>query len=761
MPSRVNQNIRKDGTAITCEWINTPLRDAKGNSVGNFSMVQDISDRKQAELALVELSRQLKKAQEVAHLGHWSLDRVTQKITWSEEVFKIFSRPLERGEPSFEEYLQQIHPDDRSLIIERLAAANQGIPQDFDYRILSPDGTIRYLNSRLELDFQGEQASRLFGIVMDITDRRVAELELERFFTISLDLLCIADTSGRFRRLSQAWLDVLGYSLQELEGQDFLDFVHPDDIDATLAAVSNLDEGQTVLKFTNRYRTKAGSYRHIEWLAVPQEELIYAAARDITERVEAQARLEALLNRTQLLNDLSYQIRQSLDLSQIIETVVDSVFNQLRVDICTFVRYWEEDGHPYSETVHEKRCPEVPSRVGIYDLAQHPFYHQSLLKNQISTFNLQNAGKNYDQGIYEFCESVGVSLYLMLPIRTSGEVACLELGRIDGSQEWRRDEIELLESLGMQIAIAMQQAALYQTAQRQTQELQAAYQELQETQVQLIQAEKMSSLGQLVAGIAHEINNPVSFIYGNLEPMAGYASNLLEIIHAYQDTYPQPTTELSQLVEELDLPFIIDDLPKIIQSMKTGADRIRDIVTSLRTFSRLDEAQLKDIDLHENIDSTLMILQNQLNGRSGNAEIEIIRNYGNLSKVECYIGLLNQVFMNLLVNGIHAIEERREVENNPNYRGVITITTHQDESGTILISVQDNGIGMTEQVKTKIFEPFFTTKSVGSGTGMGLPTSYQIVTKYHQGTIDFDSTLGVGTTFRVRLPQLKQSGILA
>ncbi|WP_008309376.1 AAA family ATPase [Leptolyngbya sp. PCC 6406] len=717
--------------------------------IGTFT---DISDRKQIELALTEVSAQLRKAQDIAQLGHWSCDLVNQTISWSAEVFQIFGRSLEQGEPNFEEYVDYIHPEDRAQAVDQLTIASQGVSQNFDHRIVHPDGTVRHINCRTELELQGGQAVRLFGVVMDITDRRVAELELERFFTISLDLLCIADTGGHFRRLNQAWQDILGYPSAELEGQVFLNFVHPEDIDDTLAAVSTLDEGQTVIKFTNRYRTKAGTYRHIEWLSVPQGELIYAAARDITERVEAQAKLEALLSSTQLLNDLSHQIRQSLDLDQIIETAVDAVFNQIEVDICTCVRYWKENGHPYSEVIRENRRPEMASWLGTYDLAEFPAYHQALLRNQVFTFDRENLGEVYDPGIDRFCESVGITRYLMVPIQTSGERLCLELGRVAGRPGWQADEIDLLESLGTQIAIAVQQADLYQTAQRQTQELKTAYQELQETQVQLIQAEKMSSLGQLVAGIAHEINNPVSFIYGNLEPLAGYANNLLDIIRAYQNTYPQPTPELIDLVTELDLPFIVDDLPKTLESMKTGASRIRDIVKSLRTFSRLDEAQLKAVDLHENIDSTLMILQNQLNGRSGNAEIKIIKNYGNLSNFECHIGLLNQVFMNLLVNGIDAIEERQQIERNSTYQGVIVITTHQDESGMVSISVQDNGMGMTERVKTKIFEPFFTTKSVGSGTGMGLPTSHQIVTKYHQGEINFDSTLGEGTTFNVRLP---------
>lgn len=186
--------------------------------------------------------------------------------------------------------------------------------------------------------------------------------------------------------------------------------------------------------------------------------------------------------------------------------------------------------------------------------------------------------------------------------------------------------------------------------------------------------------------------------------------------------------------------------------MKNGAERIRDIVKSLRTFSRLDEADLKAVDLHENIESTLVILQNRFNGRNGKAPINIIKNYGDLPLFECYIGLLNQVFMNLLVNAIQAIEEREEIETNPEYTGQITITTTLHPEQGVSISIKDNGSGMSPEVQAKIFNPFFTTKPVGQGTGMGLPTSYQIVTKNHQGQLTFTSVLGAGTEFIIQLP---------
>lgn len=729
-------------------------RDQDGNPVRFIGTHTDISDLKRSEIALTELSEKLKKSQEIAHLGHWSFDLTTQKITWSEEVFRIFGMTPDQSEPTFDQHIQQIHPEDRTFFLERVTAAREGKPQDFDCRILVDD-QIRYMNSRIELEFQHEKLVKMFGVVIDITDRRMAEIELERFFTISLDLLCIADSRGHFRRLNQAWENILGYSISELEGKVFLDFVHPDDLDSTLAAMSDLNDGRTIIKFVNRYRTKDGSYRYIEWLSSPQGDLIYAAARDITEQINTQNQLQALLDRTQLLNQLSTEIRNSLALESILESSVHAIFEQLNLDICTFGWYRADAKTSQWEVVQEKRNPKLCSWLGFYDLEEFPLLFRNIFAEKIYTLDIQNSQDSQDPELRSFCESMKINLYLALPIHSEGKIGAFEMGRIDGSLAWQLDEIELLQNLATQVAIAIQQANLYQTSQCKSQELERAYQELQQTQVQLIQSEKMSSLGQLVAGIAHEINNPVSFIYGNLEPITEYTEALLKIIQLYQASYTTPSREIMKVVEEVDLEFIIKDLPKTLQSIKTGALRIQDLVKSLRTFSRLDEACLKAVDLHENIDSTLMILQSQFNGQTGFPEIAVIKNYGNLPKFECYVGLLNQVFMNLLMNAIQAIEERQIMEVDPTYRGMITITTMVEPSGAVSISVQDNGIGMTLEVEARIFDPFFTTKPVGKGTGMGLPNSYQIVTKNHQGELFFDSTWGEGTIFTIRLPKTK------
>jgi signal transduction histidine kinase len=257
----------------------------------------------------------------------------------------------------------------------------------------------------------------------------------------------------------------------------------------------------------------------------------------------------------------------------------------------------------------------------------------------------------------------------------------------------------------------------------------------------------MSSLGQLVAGVAHEITNPIRFVAGNVGHAIQYSEDLLNLIKLYAKHYPQPVLEIQKEIEAIEVEFLIEDFPRLLASMKMGADRIVEIVRSLRTFSRLDEATMKMIDIHEGIDSTLLILQNRLKCKAGHPEIIVVKVYGNLPRVRCYPGQINQVFMNILTNAIDALDDYKQDQPN-----TITIHTEVLDENHILIRIKDNGPGMIEYVKAQLFDPFFTTKPIGQGTGLGLSISYQIIVEKHNGQLKCISAPGEGTEFLIEIP---------
>ncbi|MDJ1170579.1 AAA family ATPase [Roseofilum sp. BLCC_M154] len=356
-----------------------------------------------------------------------------------------------------------------------------------------------------------------------------------------------------------------------------------------------------------------------------------------------------------------------------------------------------------------------------------------------------------------------VKSILCIPIVSQGQlISILYLENNLTTDAFTGDRIEVLQVLSSQAAIALDNALLYasveQKVQERTQELNEKNQdlsqtleELQRTQAQLIQTEKMSGLGQMVAGVAHEINNPVSFIYGNLAPATEYVQDLLALIDLYQTHYPNPVEEIEELIEDIDLEFISEDLKNLLNSMQVGAERIRNIILSLRNFSRLDEADKKPVNLHDGLDSTLLILQNRFKESGNEKEIKIIKEYGNLPLVNCYASQLNQVFMNLLTNACDAMQDQRSVEASDRHPS-ITVSTQVSDRQSVEISIADNGPGMTEETIQKIFNPFYTTKPVGSGTGLGLSISYQIVVEKHSGQLRCVSQPGEGAKFIVEIP---------
>ena len=417
------------------------------------------------------------------------------------------------------------------------------------------------------------------------------------------------------------------------------------------------------------------------------------------------------------------------------------------------------------------------------------------------------------EAVVHQCRAMDIKSMLSIRISYQGEPnGVLGLHQCDSYRKWKISDVELLEAVAAQVGIALAQANLLEKEKRtaaqlaeqnlalqlsearastKATELEQALYELQRTQAQLVQTEKMSSLGQLVAGVAHEINNPVSFITGNISYACDYIHDLLRVVKLYRQHYPQPVEVIQAEIEKIDLDFLIEDLPKLLKSMKVGTDRIHQIVLSLRNFSRLDESDMKPVDIHEGIDNTLMILQNRLKAKGESPEIEVIKEYGTLPPVECYPGQLNQVFMNLISNAIDALEEGRPFDGASSVealalanKGVVQRLEERaqtGESSTLAIAgegflplasrslpcihicteangnrvgirITDNGAGMTEEVKQQLFNPFFTTKPVGKGTGLGLSISYQIVVEKHGGELHCFSVPGQGTQFIIEIP---------
>lgn len=508
-------------------------------------------------------------------------------------------------------------------------------------------------------------------------------------------------------------------------------------------------------------------------------------ANAIAGTIDREQTKDELLSRWEaLLCRLTNQIHNSLNLDTILNTAVTEIQSWLGVDCCYFLWCFNQPEQPTLSVTHEARNPDLPSLVGeslpphLEPLAQ-IIRHQQTLRID----NLSNTA-DLDSQTRSLLSNWGITAGLMLPLKThTGQIGAIACSHYSSSRQWSDREVELLQAVVDQLAIAIEQSELFANnraatlaAQTQAHHLELALQDLQQTETWLIQTEKMSGLGQMVAGVAHEINNPVNFITGNLSHAANYVQDLIDLINRYQQCYPHPTPEIQDFIEDIDLEFLIEDLPKILSSMKMGADRIQEIVLSLRNFSRLDDSQMKPFDIHEGIDSTLLILQNRLKPRGKHPGITIVKEYGDLPPVMCYIGQLNQVLMNMISNAIDALEswnvaqiqqslseaehQDKKTQGSVNAPLVlpvppaptIWIRTEVQDGNQVVLRIRDNGPGITPSVLSRLFEPFFTTKPVGKGTGLGLSISYQIVVEKHGGSLKCISEPGQGAEFWIQLP---------
>ncbi|MEG4457068.1 PAS domain S-box protein [Microcoleus sp. N9_A1] len=748
------------------------------------------AEKTQLIASLQQLTDQLQEAQKIARIGNWEFDLQAGIISWSEELFRVYGRELNRP-PTMEELLEQIHPDDKERFAQVVQkAVTEGTAYDIDHRIYFPSREIKHVNGKGQaVKNEFGQVVRLFGTAMDITHRKKAEIALqesEQRFRAVFEQAAIGIVKvwpdGQFLNANQGFCNIVGYSELELKSRNVGDISHPEDVAADVESRDRLLAGEIFnYSIEKRFIRKDGSF---VWTNMTislvrdgfgEPSYVIGVIEDISARKLAEAILRQQLKRERLVVGMLERIRSSLNLEEILTKTVAEVRQFLQTD----------------RTVIYQFNPDWSGFVNVESVGKNWLAIQGITIND-SCFKDSYASA-YEHGravavddIYQAdLSECYINLLSQFQVRANLVVPVLQGEKLwglliahecAGSRHWLEIEVECLKQISVQLAIAIQQSTLFEQAQTEIAdrkqaesalqesearerskalELEAAINKLRTTQAQLVQNEKMVSLGQLVAGVAHEINNPVSFIHCNLNPARNYTLDLLELIKFYQHYCPNPPAQVLDKINEIDLDYIAEDFPRLFNSMQVGTERIVEIVKSLRNFSRLDESAGKSVNIHEGIDSTLMILQNRLKSHSSHGEIQIVKDYQLLPQIECFPGELNQVFMNILINAIDTLEERdkqRSIEECDRHPSTIAIRSYQAAAGFVAVSIADNGGGIPESVRSRLFDPFFTTKPVGKGTGLGLSISHSIIVDRHGGRLSCISTPGEGAEFLIEIP---------
>jgi two-component system, NtrC family, sensor kinase len=733
-------------------------------------IVRDISDRKKSEAQRKETEIQLKASQKLLQLV---IDNIPQKIFWKDIdcVFMGCNQGFMNdigvtapdqviGKTDFDLCHVQTEAESHRADDLQVMASGMSKLHITQSQILANGQTILIEGSKIPLHDDRGNVVGILGTYADVTERRRAEAELKEtlqqmeyqwqllrtVLDTSPDWIFAKDRQSRYLLANKSFSQAIGHPLKSILGRDDAELGCSEAMvygDAELGLEGFHAIDQRVINgevFYDSYSpiTTADGDRIFETKKVPLRDVqgevfgVLGISRDITDRHQAER-----------------QLQESQDfLTDILDGIPDPIFvkDEQHRWVLANRAFCEMLAAPREELIGKSDYDISPKEYADVFWAQDNLVFQS---------EAENINEEYHSDVHGRIRFI------------STKKSCFKNAT---GQKFIVGAIrDITDRKVAEEAILQSESQLRQ----QTQDLELTLQELQSAQAQLIQSEKMSSLGQLVAGVSHEINNPVSFIYGNLKHATLYTQDLLKLVELYCELYPEPLPAIQALSKAIELEYLVTDLPKLLNSMKIGAERIQEIVRSLRIFSRMDEAEMKAVNIHEGIDSTLMILQNRIKAQGDRPVITITKNYCNLPLIECYAGQLNQVFMNILGNGIDALEEAMEdpawlqknlaahapdpgdsqaIEEDPEPLLAIDICTELVDSTWVSIRIKDNGLGIPEPVRQKLFNPFFTTKPVGKGTGMGLSISYQIITEKHGGQLQCLSTLGGGAEFVILIP---------
>ncbi len=689
-----NKHHTQDGRTLFCEWHNIPLVESNGSLIGVASLVQDITQRKEAEDALRTAYEELEQR----------VEERTKELAKANEVLQAEISDRQLAESALWESETRLHTVITQAPIILYATNRDGILTLLEGKGLEPLGT--------QLGIAGQSNFDLYGSKLQISENLHNVLEgADRAWIVKVGDLVYQNRATPVRDKNEQVTGLIGVATD----------------------ITQRQQAEEALAERERYLAALVEVQR-RLLAIKGEENYHTAVLELLGQASRASHVYVFEN--------SCDANGKLQLRQRGYWCATGVFCQLDSYTCQNLSYDECFPHWFERLTWGET---IMGRV-----AEIPESERFVLERQ------------------------GVLSVLVLPLTVQEQFfGFIVFDNCTEARLWSASEVELLKAaaaaLSLQHERSRAEAALRRSEaqlREQATKLEQTLHQLKQAQAQLVHSEKMSSLGLMVAGIAHEINNPVCFVYGNLTPAGEYIHELLKLIELYQHHYPVSVPEIQDYAHEIELDFLMEDLPDLLNSMKVGAERIRDIVASLRMFSRLDEAKMKQVNIHEGLDSTLLILQHRLKEKPGRPTLEVIKKYGDLPLVECYPGQLNQVFTNILANAIDALESQAVSSEqvgsetfipHPSprieiYTEIVNSSESSEDSPSVLIRISDNGPGMTERVRLMLFDPFFTTKPVGQGTGLGLSISYQIVVAEHGGELRCVSAPGQGTEFIIQIP---------